>query len=143
MWNTIMRHTDTLLRVTPNAMLGCTIRCHTDKLLWGTLTDTVFYSTVTDTLLWGVLLGAHFCVAHSTLTLTYYCGAYYCGHTFVWHTDTDTLLWGTSILGQASSHPGRGGSSSPCPGNPNLYHQSSSSSAVIISPHRHQASSLS
>ena len=107
-----MGHTDTLLRGTLHTMLGRTIRCHTDKLLWGTLTDTLFYSTVTETLLWGILLWAHFCVAH-------------------WHTDTDTLLWGTSILGQASSHPGRG-SSSPCPGNPHFYHQSSLSSVIIF-----------
>ena len=85
-----------------HTMLGCTIWCYTDKLLWSTLTDTLLYGTVTAKLLWAhfcvvhghtdTLLWAHFCAVHeNTGSLTHYCGAYDCGHTFVWHTGTLTL----------------------------------------------------
>ena len=111
---------------------------------WGILFD----GTLTATLLCGTLL--RYCEAHCQTivrhtivwhnstplwgTLQYYRVAHFHAivrHTIVWHTSKlswGTLLWGTSILGQASSHPGRG-SSFPCPGNPHSsYHQSSSSS---------------
>ena len=101
--------------------------------IWKTLTHCVHWCTNTILCHISVVLiewrthysKAHICDWHTIVEVYYSVTQYsqahhsmahwrpnYCGTHF--HTGhTSTLLWGTSILGQASSHPGRGGAPSP------------------------------